>query len=102
MSKTIFGSRYWIMDQVKFFKGCLPQILLNLFLNTLTHLKIICGLISTANINPLEWQIYTHQYHLAFIQNCIISYEEKFSSCRKDIRTTKSECKSAQWYSFFL
>ena len=26
------------MDQVKFFKGCLPQILLGLFLNTLSHL----------------------------------------------------------------
>ena len=28
------------MDQVKFFKGCLPQILLGPFLNTLSHLSI--------------------------------------------------------------
>ena len=28
------------MDEVKFFKGCLPQILLGSFLNTLSH--IIC------------------------------------------------------------
>ena len=28
------------MDQVKFFKGCLPQILLGAFLNTLSHLLI--------------------------------------------------------------
>ena len=50
----LFGSRYLKMDQVKFvedsiwkvwsddhfkfFKGCLPQILLGPFLNTLTHL----------------------------------------------------------------
>ena len=26
------------MDQVKFFKGCLPQILVGLFLNILTHI----------------------------------------------------------------
>ena len=41
-----FGSRYLRIDQVKFvegrpyhFKGCLPQILLGPFLNTLTHLR---------------------------------------------------------------
>ena len=45
-----YGSRYSRMDQVKFmedlgrpyyfkfFKGCLPQILLGPFLNTLTHM----------------------------------------------------------------
>ena len=27
------------MDQVKFFKSCLPQVLLGLFLNILTHIK---------------------------------------------------------------
>ena len=27
------------VNQVKFFKGCLPQILLGPFLNTLTHMK---------------------------------------------------------------
>ena len=27
------------MDQVKFYKGCLPQILLGPFLNTLNHLQ---------------------------------------------------------------
>ena len=29
------------MDQVKFFKCCLPQHLLGSFLNTLSHLKVI-------------------------------------------------------------
>ena len=33
-----FGTKYSRMDQVKFFKGCLPQILLGPFLNALTHL----------------------------------------------------------------
>ena len=28
------------MDQVKFFKGCLPQILLSPFLNTLTQMSL--------------------------------------------------------------
>ena len=34
----IFGSSYLRMDQVKFFKGCLPQISPVPFLNTLTYL----------------------------------------------------------------
>ena len=34
----IFGTKYSRMDQVKFFKGYLPQILLGLFLDTLSHL----------------------------------------------------------------
>ena len=34
----IFGTKYSRMDQVKFSKGCLPQILLEPFLNTLSHL----------------------------------------------------------------
>ena len=34
----IFRSRYSRMDKVKFFKGCVPQILLGPFLNTLTRL----------------------------------------------------------------
>ena len=36
----MFGSRYSRMAQVQFFKGCLPQILLGPFLNTLTHLCV--------------------------------------------------------------
>ena len=39
MALILFGSRYSRMDQVQFFKGCLPQILLGPFLNTLTHLR---------------------------------------------------------------
>ena len=38
---AIFGSRYSKMDQTKFFKSCLPQILLGPFLNTLIHLYLI-------------------------------------------------------------
>ena len=36
--KETYGSRYSKMDQVKFFKGCLPQIFFGSFLNTLTHM----------------------------------------------------------------
>ena len=35
-----YRSRYSKMDQVEFFKGCLPQILLGPFLNTLTPIKV--------------------------------------------------------------
>ena len=34
------GTKYSRMDQVKFFKGCLPQILLGPFLNALSHVSI--------------------------------------------------------------
>ena len=37
-SERVFGTKYSRMDQVKFFKGCLPQVLLGPFLNTLSHL----------------------------------------------------------------
>ena len=35
-----YETKYSRMDQVKFFKGCLPQMLLGPFLNTLSHLKL--------------------------------------------------------------
>ena len=38
---VICEANYSRMDQVKFFKGCLPQILLGLFLNTLSHVLIL-------------------------------------------------------------
>ena len=34
----LFGTKYSRMDQLNFFKGCLPQITLGPFLNTLSHL----------------------------------------------------------------
>ena len=37
-NRIIFGTKYSKMDQVKFFKRCLPQILLGPFSNTLTRL----------------------------------------------------------------
>ena len=36
-SSTICGTKYSRIDQVKFFKGCLPQFVLEPFLNTLSH-----------------------------------------------------------------
>ena len=38
LSRDIFGAKYLRMDQVKFFRGCLPQILFGPFLNTLSLL----------------------------------------------------------------
>ena len=39
--RSINGSRYSRMGQVKFFKGCLPQILLGQFSNTLTQMMLL-------------------------------------------------------------
>ena len=38
LSPGLFETKYSRMVEVKFFKGCLPQILLVPFLNTLSHL----------------------------------------------------------------
>ena len=35
---SLFWTKYSRMDQLKFFKDCLPQILLGQFLNALSHL----------------------------------------------------------------
>ena len=37
---VLFGTKYSRMDQVKFLKGCLPQVLLGPFLDTLSHLVL--------------------------------------------------------------
>ena len=39
--REINGTKYSRVDEVKFFKGCLPQILLGPFLNTLSHLNLL-------------------------------------------------------------
>ena len=46
-----FGTKYSRMDQVKFFKGCLSQVSLSPFLNTLPHLlcKMISGVVVKNN-----------------------------------------------------
>ena len=40
-SYSLYATKYSRIDQVKFFKGCYPQILLGPFLNTLPHLLIL-------------------------------------------------------------
>ena len=36
-----YGTKYSRMDQVKFFKGCLPQVSLGPFWNTWTHMTFL-------------------------------------------------------------
>ena len=36
-----YGTKYSRMEQVKFFKPCLPQISLDPFLNTLPHIRFL-------------------------------------------------------------
>ena len=70
----LHGTKYSRMDQVKFFKGCLPQVLLGPFLNTLSH--IFDSVINTPSL------IATLQTWLPYL-NC-------FWQCR-------SSCISADW-----
>ena len=56
----MFGSRYSRMDQVKFFKGCLPQILLAPFFNILFYLIKLCietSLTLFRSILPFIWHL---------------------------------------------
>ena len=48
---VIYGTVYLRMDQIKYFKGCLPQILLAPFFNTLSHV-IITYLSSRFSFGP--------------------------------------------------
>ena len=43
LTGRLFETKYSRMDQVKFFKVCLPQILLGPFLNTFPHFMIMWG-----------------------------------------------------------
>ena len=45
---TVYAAKYSIMDQVKVFKGGLPQILLSPFLNTFSHIKSFMVMILTS------------------------------------------------------
>ena len=56
MQCLISGSRYSRMDQVKLFKGCLPQTLLGPFLDTLTQMKIML-FYSKILVNVDYWSI---------------------------------------------
>ena len=38
-ASVLNGTKYSRIDEVKFFKGCLPQILLGPFLNTWTQMR---------------------------------------------------------------
>ena len=51
-TRRLFETKYSRMDQVKFFKVCLPQILLGPFLNTLTH--ILEELISREKVKQFD------------------------------------------------
>ena len=71
-SEGIYGAKYSRMNQVKFFKGCLPQILLGPFLNTLScHRKLnkcvksiynkeICQ--KKKNMNTLPFITFPHEF----------------------------------------
>ena len=67
---SVDGSRYSRMDQVKFFKGCHPQILLGLFLNTLTQMI-------RYNLFSSTWNNWSPIKYLSPVSN-ISSYQRKW------------------------
>ena len=72
-SSITYGSKHQRIDQVKFFKGCLPQNLLGPFLNTLSHLFFLVNRlinIMRSGFNIFIWNGWTI-YHL-FLNNLII------------------------------
>ena len=62
-NRIIFGAKYSRMDQVKFKKGCLPQVLLGPFLNTLTHLYWF-GELSSFNGHTVKRLIPNKEVHI--------------------------------------
>ena len=54
--KSTYRTKYYRKDQFKFFKGCLPQILLGPFLNTLTHRQ------KSNNKLLMNFSYYKHTY----------------------------------------
>ena len=84
------GTKFSGMDQVKFFKGCLPQILLGPFLNTLSQMLILLLLLAfplpIADFYPLDTgsklnvdkTFRTSSEHLMYVQ---------FTSCAQTFRT---------------
>ena len=62
------------MDQVKFFKICLPQILLGPFLNTLSHMQ------------PLVFEHFYSNDHNAFLEDYSITLIDKTDGSDLTIR----------------
>ena len=71
------------MDQVKFFKGCLPQILLGPFLNTLSHFGIVIPINIKVHLNLIYFEkekdlvpysVKTHTLYVNFVNFSMRSF----------------------------
>ena len=60
----IYGTKYSRMDGGKFFKGCLPQILLGLFLNTLFYYKKFEN-IDYIVLGTMRWLVHIFLYTIS-------------------------------------
>ena len=56
---TTNETKYSRMDQVKLFKGCLPQILLGPFLNTLCQMSLTATIMASGQLATLGSNIFT-------------------------------------------
>ena len=80
LNDPLHGSRYSRMDQVKFFKGCLPQILLGPFLNTLTHYiasdpsccTVINEILNWRDHCNFKFHIQIIMYLYLFLKRCLL------------------------------
>ena len=87
LSPGLFETKYSRMDQVKFFKGCLPQILLVPFLNTLPYLvgvprlRSLCVLSLYYNllgVFDVEYLIWGTLLHVKYVQQLPARFIKKF------------------------
>ena len=91
ISTPVYWTKYSRMDQVEFFKGCLPQISFGPFLNTLSHIspcispsKMLNGFIQVQGVDSEVYDTYKAKSFLNF---------ERSKFLQDDILATKF-CKS--------
>ena len=61
------------MDQVKFFKGCLPQILLDPFLNTLFDLTLRCRCYLCHSLKS----VHMHFKNIKFFLQVVLTFDRQ-------------------------
>ena len=80
---VLFGAKYSRVDQVKFFKGYLQQILLGPLLNTLSHF-----LLSLSGKTYSNFPIY---FHIPFVGICLGPRREYFTCLVKELVDEKMQ-----------
>ena len=66
------------MEQIKFFKGCLPEILLSPALNTLTHICLVCRQYTNTHFDEDKAKsiLFGSRRNLNLVEKLDISFKE--------------------------